>query len=152
MRQLAHRHGGVNTIEEAITVSHPMDLIISSESIAAAVAVLKECEEAVTACASSVFDEPDPLQALSEVGRDLDCADVLAVTRRVLDRRSVSQSRLISAQLEACLVALQLSYKLCSSHAGEYPQARICSTATDHGIELCRRLISELAAIQGGVR
>jgi hypothetical protein len=114
------------------------------DALVTAAAVLQHCEEAVTGCASAVFDEPEPIEQLSEVCRDMDCADVLAVTRRVLTRRADPDPDLLRAQLAACLVALRLSHELCSSHAEEYPQARTCSNATVRGIEVCRRLLDEL--------
>jgi L-2,4-diaminobutyrate decarboxylase len=109
--------------------------------------VLQECEEAVTACASVVFDQPHPLQAIGEVCRDMDCADVLAVTRRMLTRHRSSGTpdrRLLRSQLQVCLVALEMSHEFCSTHAEEYPTARTCSSMTIRGIDACRRLIASL--------
>lgn len=93
--------------------------------------VLQECEEAVTACASVVFLEPEPSAMLSEVRRDMNCVDVLATTRRVLGRQiSGSGLALLRAQLQSAAIACQISYDFCSTHADDHVEARSCSNAT----------------------
>jgi hypothetical protein len=96
-----------------------------------AVRVLRECEAAVTACACLVFREPDAPAVLSGVRRDMDCADVLATTRRVLARRiSGSGLTLLEAQLRSAAIACQISHDFCSAHADHQVEARSCSDAT----------------------
>jgi hypothetical protein len=54
------------------------------------------------------------------VGRDMDYADVVQATIRVLLRANGPDSGLLSAHLEACLVACERSNELCSTFAGQH--------------------------------
>ncbi|MGH3904333.1 MAG: hypothetical protein ACRDTE_09105 [Pseudonocardiaceae bacterium] len=45
--------------------------------------------------------------------RDLDCADVAQATSRVLTRAAGMDLSLLSAQLEACLLACERSHEFC---------------------------------------
>ena len=119
---------------------------LDEKEIAAVLEIVRECEEAVTHCASVVFDSTDPTEYMSEVRHDFNCADVLATTRRVLARRDGSDDHLVTAQLEACLIACQISNDLCSPHAEEYPKAMTCTTATARGIQMCQDLLHRIKA------
>lgn len=130
-----------NTQELLRTV--PAGTSVDSGLLAAVVDALQECEDAVTACAAAMLGESDT-GLLAAVGRDTDCADVAATTRRVLIRSGGPDGSLMSAQLEACLLACERSLQLCGPHAGHHDHCRLCSTATRECAELCRRLIAAL--------
>ncbi|MGV9666003.1 hypothetical protein ACWDUL_16610 [Nocardia niigatensis] len=112
-----------------------------STQIAAGVDTLLECEEAVTACAAGMLSEPNVGPLISAVAADLDCADVVAATRRLLTRHSGSDTSVISAQLEACLLACERSRQLCRVHAEEHEHCRLCAQATERCIETSRELL-----------
>ncbi|MFG1948685.1 hypothetical protein [Nonomuraea sp. NPDC048826] len=109
---------------------------------------LQECEEAVTACASVVFTIPNPTDYLFEVRRDMDSAEILPVTRRLLKRQLGSNRELAIAQLNACVIAVQASYDFCVTHADESDEARRCSDATSAAIPVLHRALAYLQ--QGG--
>lgn len=115
---------------------------VSSNRLAAAVDAMLECEEAATACAAAMLAEDDALALREAIARDLNCADVVAVTRRVLSRDG--DVALLSAQLEACVIACEHSTQLCSRHAAHHEHCRICSQATRHCAEQCRQVIQSL--------
>jgi hypothetical protein len=131
----------LNTQELLRTV--PASTSVDSGLLAAVVDALQDCEEAVTACAAAMLGASST-GLLAAVGSDTDCADVAATTRRVLIRSGGPDGSLMSAQLEACLVACERSNDLCSPHAGHHDHCRLCSTATRQCAELCRRLIAAL--------
>jgi hypothetical protein len=110
---------------------------------AAAIDALTDCEEAVTACASGMLTH-DPGAMQMAVGRDLDCADVVQATARVLLRANGPDTSLLSAQLEACLVACEHSNELCRSFAARHEHCRICSEATRRCAEACRQALTAL--------
>ncbi|WP_432826458.1 four-helix bundle copper-binding protein [Dactylosporangium sp. CA-092794] len=115
---------------------------VSSERLAAAIDAMAECEEAVTACAAAMVTEDD-VQALREaITRDLNCADVVAATRRVLARGS--DAALLSSQLEACLAACEHSAELCARHSHHHEHCRMCSQATLRCAEACRQVLHGL--------
>jgi hypothetical protein len=78
--------------------------------------------------------------------RDLNCADVVAVTRRVLT--GGNDGALLSSQLEACVMACEHSAELCAKHAGHHEHCRLCSQATRECAEACRQALRELRQLQ----
>ena len=71
---------------------------------------------------------PDVDRMRTSVLRDLDCADVVATTRRLLTRATPDDSTLIAAQLEACLIACRRSEEQCRLTAPEHEHCRLCTT------------------------
>lgn len=125
---------------DSLVAHAPLD----SEMLASLIDALAECEEAVTACATGMLALENVDQFRLPVLHDLDCGDVVAVTRRVLTRAKADDSALMSAQLEACLMACQRSYDTCSPHASHHAHCRICSQATERTVEACRRALEAL--------
>jgi hypothetical protein len=117
---------------------------LSSDDLAIAVEALQECAEAVTACSVAMLAEADAVELLPAVRRDLDCADVVDVTRRVLTRGTGPDSSLLSAQLEACLVACERSHESCGQHADRHEHCRICADATQRCADMCRNVMRSL--------
>ena len=116
---------------------------LSSDNLAAAVEALQDCAEAVTACAATMLTEDDMQSLASAVSRDMDCADVVTATRNVLTRGNGPETSLLSAQLEACLLACERSYELCSRHT-HHTHCRMCSEATRHCADMCRQTLNAL--------
>jgi hypothetical protein len=115
---------------------------VSSERLAAAIDAMVECEEAATACAAAMV-AADDVQALQDaIIRDLNCADVVAATRRVVSRGS--DTALLSSQLEACVMACEHSAELCAEHAHHHDHCRMCSQATLNCAEACRQVLQGL--------
>ncbi|UNO42283.1 hypothetical protein [Streptomyces sp. MST-110588] len=106
------------------------------------VAALRECEEAVTVCAAAMLTEGEPEQMREAVSRDVDCADVLTATRRVLARAGGGDVGVLAAQLNACAVACERSNELCSQHADHLEHCRVCAEATGKAAEACRRIMA----------
>jgi hypothetical protein len=119
---------------------------LNSEVLASIADALSECEEAVVACAAGMLAEEDAMQLRSAVNADLDCADVVEATRRVLTRGNGPDNTLLTAQLEACLIACGHSNEMCAQHAGHHEHCRICSVATLRAADACR---NGLRALQG---
>lgn len=117
---------------------------LSSEDIAATVDALLQCQGAVTACAEAMLDEAHTENLMPAVRRDMDCADVVEATRRVLTRGNEADTSLLRAQLEACALACEHSNALCAQHAGHHDHCRICSEATRECAQMCRRLLKTL--------
>jgi hypothetical protein len=118
-----------------------IDSNLGSEHIAASVDTLLECEEALTACVAGMLSEPNVGPLISSVVADLDCADVVSATRRLLTRHAGPDSSVLSAQLEACLLACERSSRLCGTHAEYHEHCRICTQATQRCVETTRELL-----------
>jgi hypothetical protein len=117
---------------------------LTSEMLANVVDTLQACEEAVGACAMGMLGEQDALQLAPAISRDLDCADVVGATRRVLTRGSGPDNKLLRAQFDACLLAVERSHELCSRHAEHHTHCRLCSEATNRASEMCRQILGAL--------
>jgi len=117
---------------------------LDSKTLAQVVDALSGCEEAVTTCAAGMLAGHDIDRMRSSVLRDLDCSDVVTATRRLLTRAAPDDSTLITAQLEACLIACRRSEEQCKLTAAEHEHCRLCTDATHQAAEACRRALEVL--------
>jgi hypothetical protein len=115
-----------------------------SRTLAHVVDALSGCEEAVIACSAGMVAEQDIDRMRASVLRDLDCSEVVATTRRLLTRATAYDSTLISAQLEACLIACRRSEEQCKLTAAEHEHCRLCAAATHRAAEACRQALEAL--------
>ncbi|GGM43179.1 four-helix bundle copper-binding protein [Dactylosporangium sucinum] len=115
---------------------------VSSERLAAVIDELAACEEAVTACAAAMVAEDDVRVLQDAIIRDLNCADVVAATRRVVTRGG--DAVLLSSLLETCVTACEHSAELCAKHAHHHDHCRLCSQATARCAEMCREVLRGL--------
>lgn len=53
---------------------------------------------------------------------------------------------MISAQFEACLLACERSYEMCSKHAAEHAPCRMISDATHRCADMRRQILGALRA------
>ena len=116
----------------------------SAEKVSAAVEAMQDCAEAVTACSTAMLAEGGAGSMSTAISRDMDCADVVTATRNVLTRGNGPDTGLLSAQLEACLLACERSYESCQPHAAHHTHCRLCSEATRHCADTCRQVINSL--------
>jgi hypothetical protein len=116
---------------------------LDSADRVAAVETLHDCTEAVTACAGAMVSEENLGAAVS---RDMDCADVTNAAAQLLTRGDGPDTSLLSAQLEAALVACERSHELCSKHADHHTHCRICSEATRACADMCRQILNKIHA------
>ena len=122
---------GVHAAFDSRTLAHVMD-------------ALSGCEEAVTACSAGMVAEQDIGRMRVSVLRDMDCSEVVATTRRMLMRATADDSTLITAQLEACLIACERSEEQCEMTAAEHEHCRLCTAATHQAAEACRQALEVL--------
>ncbi|MBD0748087.1 hypothetical protein [Streptomyces sp. CBMA152] len=127
---------------ESVTTATPL----SSELLAQIVDVLAECEQAVTACAAGMLAEKDADELRAAISQDQDCADVTAATRRVLTRGSSHDPALLTAQVQACLIACRRSHDLCEQHTRHHEHCRLCADATGRAADTCREVLVALGS------
>ena len=117
---------------------------LPNELLASVTVALAASEEASTVCATGMLCGKDAEELRTAISRDLDCADVTAVTRRILARDT--DRVLLTAQIEACIIACQESNEECSRHADQHDHCRLCSQATAEAVDACRELLQTLQA------
>ena len=115
-----------------------------SGTLAHVVDALSGCEEAVIACSAGMVAEQDIDRMRASVLRDLECSEVVATTRRLLTRATADDRPLITAQLEACLIACRRSEEQCKLTAAEHEHCRLCTAATHRAAEACREALEVL--------
>jgi hypothetical protein len=118
-----------------------MPAALDSETLAHVLDVLSSCEDAVTACAAGMLAAEDIEQMRTFVLHDMDCSDIIGTTRRVLTRAAGDDNTLITAQLDACLIACQRSEEHCKLTAEEHEHCRMCAAATHEAVDACRRAL-----------
>jgi hypothetical protein len=117
---------------------------LDSQLLATTADALLECEQAVTACATGMLAEKENDELRLAINRDLDCADVVAATRRVMTRGTNADHGLLAVQLQASALAAELSHELCSQHARHHEHCRISAQATERAVAACRELLQVL--------
>jgi hypothetical protein len=115
-----------------------------SGTLARVMDALSTCEEAVTACSAGMVAAQDIDRMRESVLRDLDCSEVVATTRRLLTRATADDSTLITAQLEACLIACRRSEEQCKLTAEMHEHCRLCTAATHEAAEACSQALEAL--------
>ncbi|MGW6057675.1 hypothetical protein [Streptomyces sp. NPDC055189] len=119
---------------------------LDNHTLATAADALSACEQAVTACAVGMLAEKEADELRTAVNRDLNCADVVFATRRLLTRGTDADHGLLAAQLQACVMACDDSNELCAQHAAQHEHCRLCSEATESAASACREVIESLRA------
>jgi hypothetical protein len=131
-------------VQRELMESLAVHAAFDSGTLAHVVDALSGCEEAVIACSAGMVAEQDIDRMRASVLRDLDCGEVVATTRRLLTRATADDSTLITAQLEACLIACRRSEEQCKLTAAEHEHCRLCTAATHRAAEACREALGVL--------
>jgi hypothetical protein len=131
-------------VQRELIESLAVHAAFDSGTLAQVVDALSGCEEAVIACSAGMVAEQDIDRMRASVLRDLDCSEVVATTRRLLTRAMADDSTLITAQLEACLIACRRSEEQCKLTAAEHEHCRLCTAATHRAAEACRQALEVL--------
>ena len=136
----------MKTIEMMLR-THPRPDPRHVEHYAETLQALATCFETCTACADACLGEPDHLEHLRRCIRlNLDCADVCAVTARLLTRQTETPNELVHAQLHACIVACSACGEECEQHAELHDHCQICADACRHCLRRCNFLLGEISA------
>jgi hypothetical protein len=131
-------------VQRELIESLAVHAAFDSGTLAHVVDALSGCEEAVIACSAGMMAEQDIDRMRASVLRDLECSEVVATTRRLLTRATADDSTLITAQLEACLIACRRSEQQCKLTAAEHEHCRLCTAATHRAAEACRQALEVL--------
>jgi hypothetical protein len=112
-----------------------------------AINALVACAATCTSCADACLGEPEHLEHLRRCIRlDLDCADICAVTARLVIRQTETPHEVVHAQLHACILACQACSEECETHAGMHEHCRICAETCRHCQERCNLLLGEIGS------
>lgn len=124
--------------------SHPRKPVTEPAVIVGCIGALVECADTCTSCADACLGEEMVPSLTKCISVNLNCADICAVTARVLGRQTEVNPQILRVQLEASAVSCRVCAQECESHAEMHQHCRICRSVCQSCEKICRELISRL--------
>ncbi|HAQ59153.1 MAG TPA: four-helix bundle copper-binding protein, partial [Microbacterium sp.] len=103
-----------------------------------------ECAQACTACADACLSEEMVAELTKCIRTNLDCADLCAVTARVLSRHTGYDANITRAAVEACRSACKACADECERHADMHEHCRVCAESCRRCEQACEELLRSL--------
>lgn len=119
--------------------SHPAPASDAGEEAFALIQAAAECTYTCTTCADACLEEEDPKAMRKCIRLCLDCAEICAVTARLIARPGPQDRNLLRAQLDACATACRACAHECAAHPGE-THCQVCAEACRACAEACDRM------------
>ena len=126
--------------------THPNPASDAGDEAFALVQAAAECASVCTTCADACLEEDDPSSLRACIRGNLDCADICAVTGRLIARPAAQDRDTLRHQLEACASACRSCADECDKHAGKHDHCRICAESCRECAEACDRMMEALVA------
>jgi hypothetical protein len=127
-------------------VSHPNPASDAGDEAFALVQAAAECAAVCTTCADACLEEADPAALRSCIRANLDCAEICALTGRLIARPGKQDPGTLRAQLEACAIACRACAAECERHAAAMAHCRICAESCRACAGACDRMRQALVA------
>lgn len=124
--------------------SHPLNDSIEVSALIKVLDALGECVQDCAVCADACLAEDMVSDLRTCIRLNLDCADICAVTARVVERQVGGNAEAVKAQLEACVLACAACGTECERHAGMHEHCRICGETCRRCEQACREYLSTL--------
>jgi hypothetical protein len=125
--------------------TYPQPINLDRTHLAAAVDALIACSQACTACADACLSEDTVAELTKCIRTNLDCADICAVTARVLSRHTGYDANISRVLLEACATACRACGDECAGHGEHHEHCRICADACRACEQACRELLAGMS-------
>ena len=126
--------------------SHPNPASDAGEEAFALVVGAAECAATCTTCADACLEEDDPAALRRCIRACLDCAELCAVTGRLIARPGEQDPRTLRAQLDACAIACRACAEECDRHAEAMEHCRFCAEACRACANACDRMRQAIVA------
>jgi uncharacterized membrane protein len=120
--------------------THPNPASDAGDEAFALVRATAECAAVCTTCADACLEEDDPAPMRGCIRSNLDCADLCAVTGRLIARPGTQDPKTLRAQLEACATACRACADECDRHAAKMEHCRICAESCRACADACDRM------------
>lgn len=120
-----------------IFAAHPAPASDAGDEAFALVTAAAECAATCTACADACLEEEDPGSMRACIRSNLDCADICAITGRLIARPGAQDPATLRSQLEACATACRACAEECDRHADSSEHCRICAESCRACAEAC---------------
>jgi len=126
--------------------THPAPASDAGEEAFALVTATAECTATCTACADACLQEENPAEMRDCIRKNLDCADVCAVTGRLISRPGRQDPATLRAQLDACAAACRACAEECDKHASKMEHCRVCAESCRACADACDRMKQAIVA------
>jgi uncharacterized membrane protein len=120
--------------------THPAPASNAGDEAFALVQAAAECMFTCTTCADACLEEEQVAELRRCIRLNLDCADICAVTARLIARPGGQDQALLRAQLEACATACRACAAECGDHADHMEHCRVCAEACRACADACDRM------------
>jgi hypothetical protein len=125
----------------AMLKNHPHPVAVNAVDLETCIQACLACDQACTACADSCLGEAEVQRLVRCIRLNLDCAQVCAVTARILGRQTAASGDLIQQQLATCAAFCKACAVECEGHAHHHEHCRVCAEACRACEASCRSLI-----------
>ena len=114
--------------------AHPRRTVVDETALLACLEACLKCAQSCISCADACSAEADPKMLAKCVRLDQDCADLCAVTARILTRQTETDASVVRSVLEACAVACAA----CATECEKEPRRCVAGSRTlDEGFSGC---------------
>ena len=117
----------------------------NTKSLASCIEACLSCAATCNACADACLAEPQLDMLRRCIRLNLDCADLCAVTARVLGRPAEVDPSLARTLLEACARACAACGAECQKHAKMHEHCRVCAEDCARCERECQTALSALS-------
>ncbi len=127
--------------------TYPADLgVVNRDTLVRCIEECVSCAQACTACADACLSESDDQLAMLRkcIRTDEDCADICAVTARVLSRHTGYDANVARTVLLACVTVCGTCAEECEQHASRHEHCRVCAEACRRCGQACQEMIGAL--------
>lgn len=131
---------------EQMLRTHPHPASSAGDEALACILACAECAATCTTCADACLTEENAHELTLCVKLNLDCADICALTGRLIARPSRRDEPTLEAMLEACATACRACAEECTKHADHMEHCRICAEACHACADACEAMASALVA------
>lgn len=129
------------TVERMLR-TNPEPPFAPPDTLSALIHACIECAQVCTACADACLGEHQPGKLAACIRLNLDCADILTMTSRILTRQQNPDLALVAMTVELCAAACDVCARECDRHAGEYAHCHVAAAACSRCFEACRTLMT----------
>lgn len=124
--------------------THPNPASDAGDEAYALVTAAAECSYVCTACADACLEESDPAELRKCIRLNLDCAEITALTARLISRPGEQDRAVLRAQLEACAKSCRACAEECDQHAEAMAHCRVCAESCRRCADACDAMLTAL--------
>ena len=132
----------MNAMLENMVRSHPLESVFNRQELVECIDACNACAEICTSCADACLAESNVISLVGCIRHNLDCADVCAVTGRLLARQTMAETEALRMQVEVCAEFCRICAEECEQHARMMEHCQICADECRRCQRACNMLVT----------